>query len=70
MAQCKFCNKNVSWVKVRGKNIPVDAIGNLLPAKHGTSTGITETGQAMKGFIVGDACEDGYFIVNIIHKCE
>lgn len=70
MAQCKFCNSSIDWITTAGRKIPVDNTVNILPAKHGTTTGITSTGHIVKGFIVGDAHEGGYLMCYIKHKCE
>jgi hypothetical protein len=64
MPKCQFCGKQINWIKTNtGKSTPVELEPiNVVENKNGDTVIVTDKGQVIRGNIVGDANEEGYYI--------
>lgn len=69
MPKCQFCNNEILWKKTRfGKMIPVEiASFNVLPSDEEEIIILNDYGEIVKGKIVGDANEQGYYVGHELH---
>lgn len=72
MSKCRKCGRDIGWIKVIDKNIPVEGTEeyNIVQDRNGDIVGITADGLTVKGYITGDADESGYLICRKKHICE
>lgn len=69
MSRCRSCNAEIAWIETKsGKMMPCNyETINIVPDKQGDTLAVTEQGEVIKGFQVGDTHEGGYEIAHISH---
>ena len=68
MAFCKYCKKKIAWLKINNKKTAVDCEEvNLVRNKYGSVYALCGDWEVHRGYIVGDANEDGYETARPVH---
>ncbi len=64
MAKCQVCGKQINWIITHaGKLTPVELEPvNVVENHDGDTVIITDNGKVIRGYLVGDANEQGYYM--------
>lgn len=68
MSVCKHCKKRIVWLKIGSQKIAVDHEEvNFVRNKYGSIRALCQDWEIHRGYIVGDANEDGYETARPVH---